>query len=186
VPIDPAIGKQGAINQIRDLIRSKNITSDIASPEVNALAKSLTGKDSVQDMDYGDIRLFYKKLAPLPRFERKTKLPVFEFKPYNRENFVRASKFIQEANAQGRKPDRNEIIEAVGLAKDDPKIDEKISALEADLAKQGVKNAPKPTLALPAPPGGNIDLESLRKSLRSNLKGFGLQDIGVSLERTDR
>ena len=190
VPIDPAIGKQGAINQIRDLIRSKNITSDIASPEINALAKNLTGKDSVQDMDYGDIRLFYKKLAPLPRFERETQLPVFEFKPYSRENFVRASKFIQTANAQGQKPTRDQIIEAAGLSKEDPKIDEKISTLQTDLSKQGVKNTPqKPVtparepLALPAPPGQAIDLQSLRDALRAKLKGFGLNDIQLSLER---
>ena len=183
VPIDPAIGKKGAINQIRDLIRSKNITSDIASPEVNALAKGLTGKSSVQDMDYGDIRLFYKKLSSLPRFERETQLPVFEFKPYNRENFVRASKFIQTANAQGQKPTRDQIIEAAGLSKEDPKVDEKVSALEADLSKQGVKNTAQEPLALPAPPGQAIDLEALRDALRAKLKGFGLNDVQLSLER---
>jgi len=175
--------KNAALNAVTDLLRSKNVTSKIDSAEINALSKSLIGKESVKDMDYGESRLFFKKLAGLPRFEKPTQLPVFEFKPYNRENFVKASKFIQQSNAQGVKPDRDQIIEAAGLAKDDPKIDEKITALETDLSKQGVKNTPKPLLALPAPPGAVVDLEPLRKALRSNLKGFGLQDIGLSLER---
>ena len=183
VPIDPKIGKQGAINQIKSLLQSKNVSSEIDSLEINALAKGLTGKNSVNDMDFGDIRLFAKKLGGLPRFEKPVKLPEFVFKPYNRENFVRASKFLQQSNAQGAKPDRDQILEAAGISKEDPKVDEKFSALETDLAKQGVRNEPQKPLALPAPPGGNIDLESLRKALREKLKGFGLQDINLSLER---
>jgi hypothetical protein len=183
VPIDPKIGKQGAINQIKSLLQSKNVSSEIDSLEINALAKGLTGKNSVNDMDYGDIRLFAKKLAGLPRFEKPVKLPEFVFKPYNRENFVKASKFLQQSNAQGAKPDRDQILEAAGISKEDPKVDEKFSALETDLAKQGVRNEPQKPLALPAPPGGDIDLESLRKALRAKLKGFGLQDINLSLER---
>ncbi|MGA0200070.1 MAG: hypothetical protein ACO3NK_13325, partial [Prochlorotrichaceae cyanobacterium] len=188
IPIDPKTGKQGAIKEIKSLLRSKNVISEVNSSEVNALAKGLTGKSSVNEMDYGDLRLFYKKLTDLPRFEKQIRLPEFTFKPYNRENFVRASKFVQQSNAQGIKPTQNEIIEAAGLSKEDPKIDEKISALETDLAKQGVKNtpekpAPKKPLLLPAPPGGAIDLQSLRAALRKNLKGFGLQDIGLTLER---
>ena len=183
IPIDPKTGKQGAIKEIRSLLRSKNVESKIDSPEINALAKGFTGKSSVNDMDYGDLRLFYKKLADLPRFDRRIRLPEFTFKPYNRENFVRASKFIQQSNAQGIKPSRDQIIEAARLSKEDPQIDEKISALQADLSKQGVKNTPKEPLALPAPPGAAIDMQSLRDALRQNLKGFGLQDIGLTLER---
>lgn len=175
--------KNAVLNAVTDLLRSKNVTSKIDSPEINALSNSLIGKDSVKGMDYGESRLFLKKLAGLPRFEKPTQLPVFEFKPYNRENFVRASKFLQQSNAQGAKPDRDQILEAAGISKEDPKVDEKFSALETDLAKQGVRNEPQKPLALPAPPGGNIDLESLRKTLRAKLKGFGLQDINLSLER---
>ena len=175
--------KNAVLNAVTDLLRSKNVTSKIDSPEINALSKSLIGKDSVKGMDYGESRLFLKKLAGLPRFEKPTQLPVFEFKPYNRENFVRASKFLQQSNAQGAKPDRDQILEAAGISKEDPKVDEKFSALETDLAKQGVRNKPQEPLALPAPPGGNIDLESLREALRAKLKGFGLQDINLSLER---
>ena len=183
IPIDPKTGKQGAIKEIRSLLRSKNVESKIDSPEINALAKGFTGKSSVNDMDYGDLRLFYKKLADLPRFDRRIRLPEFTFKPYNRENFVRASKFIQQSNAQGIKPTQDQIIEAARLSKEDPQIDEKISALQADLSKQGVKNTPKEPLALPAPAGAAIDMQSLRDALRKSLKGFGLQDIGLTLER---
>ena len=175
--------KNAVLNAVTDLLRSKNVTSKIDSPEINALSKNLIGKDSVKGMDYGESRLFLKKLAGLPRFEKPTQLPVFEFKPYNRENFVRASKFLQQSNAKGAKPDRDQILEAAGISKEDPKVDEKFSALETDLAKQGVRNQPQEPLALPAPPGGNIDLESLREALRAKLKGFGLQDINLSLER---
>jgi len=175
--------KNAVLNAVTDLLRSKNVTSKIDSPEINALSKNLIGKDSIKGMDYGESRLFLKKLAGLPRFEKPTQLPVFEFKPYNRENFVRASKFLQQSNAKGAKPDRDQILEAAGISKEDPKVDEKFSALETDLAKQGVRNQPQEPLALPAPPGGNIDLESLRKALRAKLKGFGLQDINLSLER---
>ena len=175
--------KNAVLNAVTDLLRSKNVTSKIDSPEINALSKSLIGKESVKGMDYGESRLFLKKLAGLPRFEKPTQLPTFEFKPYNRENFVRASKFLQQSNAKGAKPDRDQILEAAGISKEDPKVDEKFSALETDLAKQGVRNEPQKPLALPAPPGGNIDLESLRKALRAKLKGFGLQDINLSLER---
>ena len=176
--------KNAPFNAIRELLRSKNISSDINSPEISSLAKAVTGKSSVKDMDYGESRFFFKKIAGLPRFSAPTALPEFNFKPYNRENFVRVSRFLQDANARGIDYDSDTLAEAAGISKDDPQLETKLDAIKTDLSRQGVPVTPPPRLALPAPTLPQESIEELRKALNQQLKQLGLQDVGLRLDRS--
>jgi len=176
--------KNAAANAISDLLKSKNISSEINSPEIKSMAKAVTGKSSVKSMDYGEARYFFKKLAALPRFDTQTKLPEFSFKPYNRENFVRVSRFVQDANARGIDYNDDVLAEAAGISKEDPELNTKLDAIKTDLSQQGVPVTPPPRLALPAPVVPQESLDGLRESLRKQLTQFGLNDVGLRLERS--
>lgn len=169
---------------MNDLLKSKNITSRVDSDEIKALIKAFTGKDSLRSLDYGELRVLIKQLGSLPRFENPTRLPSFEFKPYTRENVAKTSRFVQRANARGIEPDTNEIAEAAGFSKEDPRLQERVQQVLDHLKKQGIENKSKKPLALPAPAVNDPDLDSLRESLRKKLTGFGLKDIGLSVGRT--
>jgi hypothetical protein len=194
-------GEKNFSQEINRLLKSKNIGSETNSPEVKALFKSIIGKESISDMTSGEQRLLYARLRNLPTFEGTVKLPLFEAKPYTRDNFLRASKFIQDANALDQSVTDEQIAEAAGLLPEDARKDLKVQALKKDLASQGVqlKPAKRPAvtretvggipieipLALPAPTAGATDTYNfLREELRKKMKGFGLEDIATRIDET--
>jgi hypothetical protein len=74
-----------SIEKIQELLDGKNISSDINSPEIKALASRFTGnklrKDqTIGDMTAGERQLFYQKLRQLPRFTSPTKIPLFKLR----------------------------------------------------------------------------------------------------------
>jgi len=180
-------GEKNFSQEINRLLKSKNIGSETDSPEVKALFKSIIGKESLSDMTSGEQRLLYARLRNLPTFEGTVKLPLFEAKPYTRDNFLRASKFIQDANALDQRVTDEQIAEAAGLLPEDARKDLKVQALKKDLEAQGVslRKAERPVLFLPAPTEGATDTYNfLREELRKKMKGFGLDDIATRIDET--
>jgi len=180
-------GEKNFSQEINRLLKSKNIGSKTDSPEVKALFKSIIGKESLSDMTSGEQRLLYARLRNLPTFEGTVKLPLFEAKPYTRDNFLRASKFIQDANALDQRVTDEQIAEAAGLLPEDARKDLKVQALKKDLEAQGVslRKAERPVLFLPAPTAGATDTYNfLREELRKKMKGFGLDDIAARIDET--
>ena len=179
-------GKKTLNDEINNLLTAKNISSGLDSPEIKTLFKSIVGKESLSDMDFGEQRLLYARLRTLPMFEATTKLPVFEAKPYTRDNFLAASKFVQDANSLGQAITDDQIAQAAGLLPNDERKDVKVQAIKADLVKQGVPvtKAEKPVLALPAPTGTTDTYNFLREEIRKKMKGFGLDDIATRIDQT--
>lgn len=179
-------GKKTLNDEINNLLTAKNISSGIDSPEIKTLFKSIVGKEYLSDMDFGEQRLLYARLRTLPMFEATTKLPVFEAKPYTRDNFLAASKFVQDANSLDQAITDDQIAQAAGLLPNDERKDVKVQAIKADLVKQGVPvtKAEKPVLALPAPTGTTDTYNFLREEIRKKMKGFGLDDIATRIDQT--
>jgi len=179
-------GEKTLTNEVTRLLKAKNVGSEIDTPEVKALFKSIVGKESLADMNFGEQRLLYARLRNLPMFEATTKLPLFEAKPYTRENFLRASKFVQDANALDQSVTDEQIAEAAGFLPGDERLQIKVDAIKQDLQKQGVPTvrAAKPVLALPAPTDTTDTYNFLREEIRKKMKGFGLDDIATRIDQT--
>lgn len=179
-------GKKTLNEEVTRLLKAKNIGSEIDSPEIKTLFKSIVGKESLADMSFGEQRLLYARLRTLPMFEATTKLPVFEAKPYTRDNFLAASKFVQDANSLDQSVTDDQIAQAAGIPPNDERKDVKVQAIKADLVKQGVPvtRAAKPILALPAPTGTTDTYNFLREEIRKKMKGFGLDDIATRIDQT--
>jgi hypothetical protein len=193
-------GEKTLTNEISRLLKAKNVGSEIDTPEIKALFKSIVGKESLSDMNFGEQRLLYARLRNLPTFEATTKLPLFEAKPYTRENFLRASKFVQDANALDQAVTDEQIAEAAGFLPGDERLQIKVDAIKKDLQSQGVptQKVKRPTvaketvggipieipLALPAPTGTTDTYNFLREEIRKKMKGFGLEDIATRIDQT--
>ena len=158
-------------NKITRLLRSKNITSDLNSPEVGRLAKALTGRDSVGEMNKNDRALFYQRLAKLPRFSVPQKLPDFQPRVFTAEQYNRV------VNA-GAPTSVEEVLEAARIPETDPDRVKKAEAIIQTMKEKDV--GPKPTLLLPAPE----DYSAFISAARSRLDRVGLKDIGVKIVRS--
>ena len=71
-----------------ELLAAKNIDMDYNSPEMRKLAQILTGRklrrdQSINDLKNEELQFLYHKMRAFPRFNKPTKLPVFELKPYS-------------------------------------------------------------------------------------------------------
>jgi len=89
--------------EFTDLLAEKNIDADYNSPEVKKLAEKFTGRklrrdQTLDDLSGNDKRLFYYKLRNLPRFDKPTKIPVFEVKPYSSAQLQVALNTLRESN----------------------------------------------------------------------------------------
>jgi hypothetical protein len=122
----------------------------------------------------------------LPRFDKPTKLPTFKLPKYTGAQFRAASKTLQET------PNAGEVVlaNATGINPTTQQGAAALGDLKADLAKQGVQAAPAveaepvveqeaEVLALPAPA---VNVDRLRKAITKAMKGFGLNDVGLSLD----
>jgi len=87
---DPEFG----VDKIKELLRQKNISSDINSKEIKSLAARFTGNKLRRDQGINALspaerQLLYQKLRQLPRFESPTKIPEFRLlKPKEPEAVV--------------------------------------------------------------------------------------------------
>jgi len=69
-------------NAFKNIFDIKNIEVDFNSPEFQYFAKSLGGETSLSKMTKGQKLAFMSKIAMLPKFDTKTKLPDYSPKPY--------------------------------------------------------------------------------------------------------
>ena len=177
----------GNFQEMQSLLEAKNITSKVGSPEVKYLASRILGKKtikSVNDLSVAESRLLYQRLRSLPRFDKPTKLPTFKLPKYTGAQFRAAVQALQES------PDAGEIVlaNATGINIATKSGAESMQELRKDIAKQGVEPvAPvetvveqqQETLALPAP---SVDVDRLRSAIKKVMTGFGLKDVGLSLD----
>ena len=177
----------GNFQEMQSLLEAKNITSKVGSPEVKYLASRILGKKtvkSVNDLSVAEARLLYQRLRSLPRFDKPTKLPTFKLPKYTGAQFRAAVQALQENPNAGELA----LADATGINAATKSGAESMQELRKDIAKQGVKPvAPvepvveqqQETLALPAP---SVDVDRLRSAIKKVMTGFGLKDVGLSLD----
>jgi hypothetical protein len=183
--------------EMEQLLKAKNITSKVGSPEIKYLAGRILGKKtikSVNDLSLAESRLLYQKLRSLPRFDKPTKLPVFKLPKYTGAQFRSAVKFAQETQGQATgSANANAILkERTGLdVQNNPRDAEAFNEIRKEIQKQGLLQPQAPVeaepvveqeaevLALPAPA---VNVDRLRKAIAKAMKGFGLEDVGLNLD----
>ena len=65
-----------------NLLRSKNIETNLNSPEFQYLAETIAGEKNLTKMNEGQREILITRLANLPRFDTVTKLPDYRPRPY--------------------------------------------------------------------------------------------------------
>ena len=123
---------QDGTKKIEEVLEAKNIDSNINSPELSYIAESVTGNSNIKDMSPGEMRFLYYKIRSLPRFDVRTKLPVFDIKPYTKAQFIRAYSAVQESG----KTDLDSIKKAAAFLPNDPRADRKAQAIKDALLKR--------------------------------------------------
>jgi len=183
-----------SIEKIKHVLETKNISSEIDSQEMKALMKAFVGKPNINKMDKGELRLLFNRLVSMPRLSVLSKLPVFEIKPYTREEFARAVTAVEQENDASIEV----ISAATNISLEERGGKTKLRKIKQDLSRQGLSqrelNARKteaetapvaeeaPVIAglLPAPDNG---LTELRIRLRDALDRIGLKDISLRLDK---
>ncbi|MCW4028006.1 MAG: hypothetical protein NWE76_11060, partial [Candidatus Bathyarchaeota archaeon] len=168
--------------EIKSLLEAKNVTDDLNSPQIKALAQAFTGKSGVDKMSRAEMKLFYLKLRSLPRFEVATSLPVFVPKLYTSQQFRLASQHIEQ------NPDftNESLAQAIGVSETDPRFEKKMEQITADLNAQGVETVEVAEEAvIPVErrlPGASEEItQQLEKKLSEEMDRLNLGDVKVNV-----
>ena len=163
----------------RELLKAKNISSDINSPEIKKLAKLFTGTQLRRDQALNDLtaseqQLFYHQLRQIPRFDTPTKLPLFELKPYTKRQVKAAASYLE---AEGQDMPKIMFEGQFG-----PTTEKKYQRVLS--AARALRPDTEP-LALPSPqmPSGETvaTRDALEKVLRQRLDSLNLPDIDAKI-----
>jgi SAM-dependent methyltransferase len=187
--------------QIKKLLQSKNILSDINSPEIRVIAESVTGKKAtkaagtpVTDMSAGEKALLYHKLRALPGLEKPGTLPVYGLRPYNTLQYAAAKNaataLIHDQSSvfdEKSMPTREQIAKEAGQITQvgydrlisDIKTDKGI--IEATLAKQEA-DAQRTANEKRIAEKQKVEQGKVKKIVREMMKGFGLEKrVGTTI-----
>jgi hypothetical protein len=133
LPSEILEGKEDIVPEIKDLLEAKNIVAEVGSPELNQLVKAFTGAETFSDMTVNDQKLFYNRLRNLPKFNERTKVPVFKQKLFTPQQFVEVVRFVNE---YGFTPSKAYVGAVMGLDKSDPNYDAATESLLEELKRQ--------------------------------------------------
>ena len=135
-----------AADEIRQLLKDKNIADDLDSRAVRSIAEAITGRKArgrtkVRDFDAGEKRVLYHALRRLPRFDTPTKLPDFTLKPKARPQLEPSDSTSGPLLLEGPSSGTQAIAKAVrqalkgfGLERVGSNIVERIMPVEGDSA----------------------------------------------------
>jgi len=179
---------------VKEALSANNITNDINSPELRALAENFTGvkatgRKKIGDMNKGELKALVSGLRSLPRFDVPTRIPLFKHNKYTSGQFGAALEFVKQndndtTNLAG-------IAESIGLDfVNDPEAIKIAKALAADLEvhiaplklvpKAKVEEQGEPLLLeSPAP---TVDINKLTALMNARMSSFGLTDIPARID----
>ena len=182
------------LSVVIDALQKNNITSEVGSPEVRALAENFTGVKAtgnrrISDMNQGELKALVSGIRSLPRFDSPTKLPLFKHSGYTSDQFGAALEFVKQndndtTNTMG-------IAQVIGLdPMTDPKALKVAESLAVDLkahlaplkAIPKIKAETQEEVLLLESPAPNVDINKLTAMLKSRLSSFGLADVGLNLD----
>ena len=160
-------------DKFNQLLEAKNIDMDYRSPEMRQIAQRYTGRklrrdQSINDLTKEERQLLYFKLRQAPRFNKPTKIPVFDIKPYSAAQLQLAVEHLRE---QGSDIPRA-AFELRGL-EIKPATYEKVvkKAKEIATPAQSVAVEESQILALPAP---DQRRQAMAKAIAKRLSAIGL------------
>jgi hypothetical protein len=182
------------LKEVKDTLASKNIVSDIGSKELSYVFKKITGESSVSKMTPSQRMFLVGELKKLPALDKPSKLPDLSPKPYTRADFNNAMNYVISTG-----DGTVDNIKAV-LPEDLSEKRKSVAAgqIRAELLSRGVinkDNTVSELAALPAPEPRkptevtekdftteqSVEALDFQKKLSEALKGFGLDDIRVSI-----
>jgi len=163
----------------RELLKAKNISSDINSPEIKKLAKLFTGTQLRRDQALNDLtaseqQLFYHQLRQIPRFDTPTKLPLFELKPYTKRQVKAAASYLETEGQDMPKI----MFEGQFGPTTEKKYQRVLSAARALRPDTEPLTLPSPEM----PSGETVATrDALEKVLRQRLDSLNLPDIDAKI-----
>jgi hypothetical protein len=182
------------LKEVKDTLASKNIVSDIGSKELSYVFKKITGESSVSKMTPSQRMFLVGELKKLPALDKPSKLPDLTPKPYTRADFNNAMNYVISTG-----DGTVDNIKSV-LPEDLSEKRKSVAAgqIRAELLSRGVinqDNTVSELTALPAPEPRkptevtekdftteqSVEALDFQKKLSEALKGFGLDDIRVSI-----
>jgi len=189
------------LSVVAEALKQNNITNEIGSPEIRALAENFTGVNAsgnrrISDMNQGELKALISGIRSLPRFDIPTNIPLFKHKRYTSDEFSAALDFVRQND--------NDTTNLVGIASSigldlmtNPAAQKKAEALSADLKVHiaPVKDIPsiKPVSPIPQGQGlvvyeepafgaeSTLNINKLTAILKARMSSFGLSDIGLNV-----
>ena len=186
-------------DRIKTLLERKGITNELNSPAIRTMAKAFVGKESIEDMDSGEMKYLYQKIRKLPVLHTKQGLPNFQVPSYTTSQFKSAEAYINEGEGAGGRGrtgelDADLVAEAANIDPADPRRVQKVERIVKDLRESGriTDDVLEKPLELPpaatAPthiPGVQYDQAELRADLealaRKELDRIGLDKTKISI-----
>ena len=182
---------RGSKKDLRRILKEKNISSSIDSPEIQFLAEKMTGEPDVNKMTAADRKIFYNRLRKLPRLDKLTKLPLLRRRSYTKtqwdkalsevkrsgdprlKNIQRAARLRGKHALRRAKAIRKEMVDQGVIVKNKVVSYEKGKSAVA-AGEEAAKKSRKARKKVP-----NKLLEPLRASLEKSLKAIGLGDVAL-------
>ena len=193
IPRNEFIFDKDVKDRIRKALDTKNISSNINSPEIKYLAEAFTGDRNIKDMSAAQRRHFYYSILSLPQLDSSTRLPDFKPRLYSREQFADATRVVQETGDGTI----GNIIDKIGVVGTERQAELIAREIHNDLKAQGVIDAndrvssfeiltapaAKPELEIPDVVSEQVsdELIILTRNLRKVLDGFGLNEVGLNI-----
>ena len=174
-----------SVDQLKELLVAKNISSDLNSPEIKRIALLTIGKPDIETMTGAERTILYQKIRSMPKFSTPVKLPVFKPPSYTKEQFVAAARRIQQTGDNSLAA----ISEATGILATETGGLAKLESLQQDLNKQGLtregleeqkETEEGEVLLLPGP---DNSLDELRQKLNTALEEKGFDEARILIEK---
>ena len=176
--------------EAKEVLVSKNIMSDVGSPEVKYIFEKIVGESDVGKMTPSQRMYLVNEIKKFPVVQDAVSLPDFRPKPYTRTQYNAAVRHVSETG-DGTVENIESVLGDIGSTK---RIRTVASALRKDIQKAGLINdrdevSARPSLPAPAKPfvpeikpyeeKVSEEAKNLEDALSNDLKGMGLDDIRV-------
>ena len=189
--------------ELLDIFKNKNITSDINSPEVKYMFDKIVNETNISKMSPSQRAYLSSQLSALPVLPQPAPIPNFKPNPYTLEQYIDAVEVVR-STGDGTIENIQETLEDVGSEKRSRLV---AKSIQEKLIDRGLVNedgsvvetlrldapVPKDTtlpdvplrpyeetdLTTPAEATGIPDIKQFEENIKSDLEKIGLGDVGI-------
>ena len=164
-----------------ELLAAKNIDMDYNSPEMRKLAQILTGRklrrdQSINDLKNEELQFLYHKMRAFPRFNKPTKLPVFELKPYSPAELQLAVDHLRQQGADISRAALEYQGKTMKARAYDQVINKAREVVSRDQAAVEEASQPEQTPQILALPSPDQRRAAMAEAIAARVKKLGLSD----------